>query len=630
MLDESLCPSARLGAQPPRPYNLSLGRPLADMPVIHAALLLLSMLLPVRPEFNALSQMLCSPFMGGSESEMAARTRLELRLREFGEQLALERMMILARHQTDVPQLVAALESALEWKRQQPPRQLPSAWARGFANTLRLFGWPGERTPDSAEHQTLDAFRDLLGELAQLDAFSGALDLGEALSRLTRLAAQRLFQPATEDVPVQVMGVLEASGLRFDHLWIAGWSDAAWPASPRPHPLIPASVQRRNGMPHSSAQHELEFAQQLTARLLASAPEVIVSAPQRDADQELRPSPLIAGLSEVKIEAIPQRDVPSSAAYLLAAALPLEILDDDCGPALTRPEVHGGTAVLKSQAACAFQAFAQFRLGATPMTAPGPGLDRADRGSLLHKVLSRIFAELRDHAAIAALDAARQEAVLTACVDAEIRQAHAKRPEIFSAQFAALERERLLRLLREWLVIERARAPFTVEQREYPRAVNLGPLQLTTRVDRLDRLADGRHAVIDYKTGDVNPSAWQSDRPDEPQLPCYAVTASEPVAAVLFGVLRPGDTGYRGYAQHAGTVPGAIGFDELKHSPDGCDSWEALLAHWRAVLTRLAEDYAGGAAQVAPKDRNRTCRLCHLAPLCRIDEVQALGEADDD
>lgn len=629
-LDGALCPSTRFGARSERPYNLSLGRPLSDAPVIHDGLLLLSAVSNGQQDFNSASQLLRSPFLRAAESESAARARLELRLREGGERIPLNRLITLARARNDVPELVAALSSACKWKQAQTKRLLPSAWARGFAEVLRLLGWPSERTRDSAEHQAVESFRSVLGEFAGLDVLAETRTMDEAVSQLTRLAAQEIFQPATEDVPVQVLGALEATDLYFDHLWIAGWSDDVWPASPRPHPLIPVSVQRQHGMPHAGAQRELEFAQRLSEHLLAAAPDVVVSAPQRDADRELRPSPLIIGLPEIGPDQLPQRALPGYAQLLHSSAPPLETLDDSRGPPLDIYKVRGGTSVLKSQAACAFQAFAWYRLGAEPMCVPGPGLNAAQRGSLLHRVLYRLYGELTDQAAITGRDDAALAAVIQRCVQAELREARATQPEIFNTRFLTLEQKRLLRLIQDWLQLERKRAPFSVEQRELDREVRIGPLHLNTRVDRIDRLAGAGYAIIDYKTGDATASAWQGERPDEPQLPCYAVTAADDIAAVLFAVLRPGDTGYRGYARDSGVAPGVDGFDELKRPPDDCGNWPALLDQWRAVLTRLAGDYATGAAQVAPKDRNRTCRVCHLAGVCRIDEIQALGEADDD
>lgn len=629
-LDDALCPSARVGQQPERPYNLSLGQPLAEAPVIHDGLLLLQILAGGQADFNSASQLLRSPFLRAAQSESPARLRLELHLREGSERISVKHLIALAGACKDLPELVTVLNGALKWKQAQARRQLPSAWARGFADVLKTLGWPGERTRDSAEHQAVEALRAVLGELARLDVLAETRTLDEAVAQLARLAAQQTFQPATDDVPVQVLGLLEAAGLHFDHLWMAGWSDDVWPASPRPNPLIPVYLQRQLGMPHAGAQRELEYAARLTTQLLAGAPDIVISTPLRDADRELRPSPLFVELPEIALEQLSQVHRTSFAQHLRDTAPVLEYLDDARGPALAGHSVHGGTGILKSQAACPFQAFAWHRLGAEPMATPESGLNALQRGSLVHDVLCRLHAELSDQASLLGRSEAEFEQIEAACVDTALAHLRRQQPEALSPAFMALERGRLLQLLRGWLQLERERAPFSVEAREWQREISIGPLQFDTRVDRRDRLTDGSHAIIDYKTGDAKPSAWQGERPDEPQLPCYAVTAAQDVSAVLFAILRPGEVEYRGYARADGVAPGVAAVSQLKRPPDDCTDWEALLAHWRQVLEHLAEAYAAGAAQVAPKNRNVTCRRCHLAALCRIDEFEALGDPEDD
>ena len=69
----------------------------------------------------------------------------------------------------------------------------------------------------------------------------------DAVSRLRRMAADTLFQPETPDVPIQVLGELEATGMQFDHLWVMGLSDETWPRGPRPNPFLPVELQRGAG-----------------------------------------------------------------------------------------------------------------------------------------------------------------------------------------------------------------------------------------------------------------------------------------------------------------------------------------------------------------------------------------------
>ena len=61
-------------------------------------------------------------------------------------------------------------------------------------------------------------------------------------ARLGRMAAETLFQPETPEVPVQVLGLIEAAGMTFDHLWVMGLSDEAWPTPVHLNPFIPVHL----------------------------------------------------------------------------------------------------------------------------------------------------------------------------------------------------------------------------------------------------------------------------------------------------------------------------------------------------------------------------------------------------
>jgi inactivated superfamily I helicase len=82
----------------------------------------------------------------------------------------------------------------------------------------------------------VETWRELLSVLSTLDEVTDRISYAEAFSTLVHMAGERIFQPKTPEVPVQVMGLLEAAGLEFDGLWITGLHDAAWPDKP---PRIP-------------------------------------------------------------------------------------------------------------------------------------------------------------------------------------------------------------------------------------------------------------------------------------------------------------------------------------------------------------------------------------------------------
>src|SRR5205085_2677227 len=109
-----------------------------------------------------------------------------------------------------------------------------------------------------------------------------------------------------------------------------------------------------------------------------------------------------------------------------------------------------------------------------------------------------------------------------------------------------LERVRLTRLAHDWLAIERGREDFEVVAIEQKQPVTFGGITVNVKLDRLDKLADGGYAVLDYKSGDCKVGAWLGARPDEAQLPMYAIGGGRDVAVVAFAHVKAGELGFVG------------------------------------------------------------------------------------
>ena len=169
----------------------------------------------------------------------------------------------------------------------------------------------------------------------------------------------------------------------------------------------------------------------------------------------------------------------------------------------------------------------------------------------------------------------------------------------------ALEQARLHDLLTEWLERERRRPDFTVVEREKPQPVEVGGLTLQIKADRLDRLADGTHAILDYKTSDKQSvKDWEGDRPDAPQLMLYATKSEHAISAVHFAVLVP----------HATKLVGYEGQDLQQRLPQ-----------WGQVVEHLGASFLQGDAAVDPKYGTKSCEFCELHSLCRIADVRAFA-----
>ena len=602
--------------QDPLPFNISLGEALTGYPLVQAACLILE-LAGREIEFGRASLLLRSPFIAAGEAEAAGRARLDLELRRRAEPaITLERLLNTldaAGAGAYAPELAQRLRQLAGFRKSDLfAARAPSAWARAITAALKLMGFPDQgRSLDSVEYQTLKKWHEVVAGFALLDRVSAKMGYAEAVGRLRRLAAETLFQPEAPHAPVQILGVLESAGIEFDHLWVTGLTDEAWPIHPRPNPFLPLDAQRQARVPEASIEATLALDAAITRGWLAAACEVVLSHPQAEGEQKLLPSPLLRDLQDaaLALPAYPRhRD-------LIHAAAKMESMEDAVAPPLAASAAPtGGTGVITDQSACPFRAFALHRLEAKSPEAPHAGLDAMERGILVHRVLAGAWDQLRTKTHLDAIGEGELEALLAHAADEAVTRVKRNRPATLAGRFAEVEKRRLARLARAWLEMEReARGDdFTVAAVEDKRNLVIGPLTLRGKLDRVDELEDGRRIVIDYKSSAGPASAWLGERPDEPQLPLYLVATEPDAVAIAFAQVKAGDMKFAALAADETLLP------VRKSLPD--IGWDAQVAAWRKVLARLATQFAAGEAAVQPKNPRTTCRNCDLQPLCRIHE----------
>jgi probable DNA repair protein len=635
-LDDALHPELIRpdAAEAPRCFNFSLGRGLADLPLIRVALDLLALGNgSAKVEQSRLSALLLAAGWSAAEAEADGRARLDTALRRdlpyFTNLPALIRLADwLAEDAPPLcPQTVLALSSFVEVMGRAGKAQLPGAWATLFGEALQAAGWPGDRELSSHEFQAHRAFGEVLASFGRFDALLGPLSLNEAVRRLSQLCRQRIFQPETRGRPaIQVLGVLESAGLSFDALWVMGMNDDLWPPAPRPNPLLPADLQRAAGAAHASAEVELDFARRVHGRLLQAAPQVNFSYAKADGNRVLRPSPLIAGIPVVAA-ALPGV-VTLSGQLAEAAGGACEYLDDALAPPVGGGEkVSGGSWLLRAQAICPAWAYYQFRLGGEAMDEPVEGLDPAARGTLVHQALEAFWTVVHSSQALAALGETRQQTI-AAAVSQALAAYELDHRIVLPARFRELEAARLAKLLDLWLTVEGKRGiDFEVLACEQAAEVEIEEIRVKMVVDRIDRLADGRQVIIDYKTGAaVDIKNWADARITEPQLPIYAALVAEEVTAVVFAKVLLDKPGFAGVADEKDILPGVQGVGDEKQKifdPAEFPDWIAVVMHWRERLHAVAREVKAGQAGVMFADE-KALQYCEVKPLLRLAERRRL------
>ncbi|HXW11000.1 MAG TPA: PD-(D/E)XK nuclease family protein, partial [Steroidobacteraceae bacterium] len=507
-------------------------------------------------------------------------------------------------------------------------RRLPSQWALEFAAALRQVGWPGA-APDSAEHQAVQRWQALLAEFGAGDDVAGPMRLRDALAHLRDQLLHTAFEPQEIAAPVLVIDPATAVGMRFDAIWICALDATRWPAPANPDPFVPREWQARQGVPGATAELAESHARRTLAGLTHGAAVAICSVPRFEDDAPLLPSALVAGLP-LRSD-LPLWNGAGTTRSQFARRPPLERLVDSALPAFAAHQVaKGGTRLLELQAACPFRAAIELRLGGGALEDAVVGIAPTERGRLVHAVLQTFWGEVREQSALLAMSPRDRER----CV-----HEHADRALAPLRDSADEVRRRLLDLEQGWLearVLElldqdAQREPFSVVHVEEPRVVDVGGVQIKVQLDRVDRLADGSHAVIDYKTSAAaKPSAWMGERPQLPQLPLYVRAVGAPtVSAVAFGVVRKGGTSYSGFVSADGVFTQLEPFDPARLPFRGYPDWQSLMAEWERRLDALALEHAAGDARLAP-DPARACRYCHLPGLCRSAEARVDAEEGTD
>jgi probable DNA repair protein len=613
-------------------FEFSLGVPLAQVALARAAHFLLRWLDGALNE-QELDWLLSTGFIASNSQESAALQSYMRALRRFGlertqwtlaafigQRCAAELLPALW-----IERITQAQRTLADFARRP---QSPLEWAELVPRLMEVLHFASARPLTSAEFQALDHWRLAIENCGSLGFDGRRISWKDFLSQLGRALDETLFVPESHDAPIQIAGPAESAGLRADAVWFLGADEDSWPPTSTTHPLLPAEIQRDAGMPHATPQLDWELARSITNRLLGSTREIHFSFAKQNETAEARPSRLI-----IQIAGNAEKLTPNLVAPAGEGPLSVEFQDFSRIP-FPPGKVAGGAAVLTAQTQCPFKAFATARLATERWEPAEAGLTASQRGLLLHSVLHSVWAGpphgIRSYAELLSL-VDRKAFVADHVYRALARELRPHQRELMPSRYLELEELRLTSLVTEWLRYEAARVEFQVVETEVKRTVHIDGLTLNLRLDRIDRLSDGSELVVDYKSGNVSPSCWDTPRPDDIQLPLYAgfaLNKDEALGGLVFAKVRAGDQAFSGRVRIAATTlfPSLKSVNSLVKNP----LTDEQLSAWHDCIEQLAHDFVSGRAEVDPREYPKTCERCGLQTLCRIQEQQAQLEVEDD
>ena len=613
-----------------RIFNISLGLPLGRYPLADTAIVFLEMVLSAQWDIRDIGRILSSPFIRGGRTEQSARFSLDKKIRQGNQpwRPAFKVLEMAGRKGKPYhcPILFEIFQNALQMLPDCQADQSPAAWAGLFSRLLASAGWPDSRGLNSFEYQTFQAFKEELSRLSRLEPVLESITCRKALYKLGSLLESRIFQPESTGTRVEILGLLETAGLEFDYLWVLNLSADALPAPSRPNPMLPVDMQRKFKTPGSSPARELDLAHKIMSALLKSSKEIIFSHAVRDNDREILESPFLAAIPAVDPSIFFVHEPADVPALIMKQDAKLTTISDNYGLALTGSRLQGGARAFQDQALCPFKGYAAHRLMARAPEEPAFALTPIDRGNMVHQALMRLWQELNSLEELKEIIQKQAlEPVLQEVASLTLKDFREKGHVLFTREFMNLEQKRLINLMEHWLAKELERADFEISALEQSQYVEIGRISIKTRLDRTDRLKDGRILVIDYKTGaSIDPvkEMWMGERILEPQLPIYAqiedikpsgtvLAQVNPMAFKFHGIISGGEISYK---------------DNVLQTPDrlGLGGTEDIFEGWKLKLEAISSEIQEGYALAGPQSRSkdRTCRYCGYKALCRINEQE--------
>ena len=569
-------------------FNLSLGEPLTDYPLVAHALTWLSLEQKISSQQADL--LLQTPYLAAAKEEFLSRAQFlqdssllqqsEINLKQFTQKLS-----------SYAPKIADLLNNLIAY----PSSASAYEWINLFHQRLNHLGFPGDLGLNSLQYQCYQRFISLFDEFRELALVKDEFTKNEALQTLTQLAANAIFQAQKTNAVIQISGLLEASGCEFDSLWVMGLSDQCIPAGVQLSAFIPPQLQRELYMPHSTAARELYFARQTLQRLQRGSRSVVFSYTHLSGDKPNLPSALISHFPPYTSFASNKISLKS---FITRSAECYSL------PLIENEFLSGGTALLANQAKCPFKAFAEHRLKAKPLLKTLEGIDSKERGKTIHKVMELLWHDLKSQTQLFTCTPEELDRLIDKSINEALRDQSIDSPVVQELEFF-----RLKRLVLSYLNWEKQRPPFVIAALEQSYSLNLAGLEIKLRVDRLDKVED-KTWVIDYKSTLPSSKPWNEERPQEQQLLLYALLNEEINTLVLIQI-KTGKILCSGFSETKSEIKG---ISSLKKE----EKWDDVRGYWRQQLNGLAQEALDGHCPPQPLNTS-VCTYCDFKNLCRID-----------
>ena len=477
------------------------------------------------------------------------------------------------------------IEQADAWRETLQRARPLTQWLQALRELLQAGGHWSRLEADSAGAQviaTLGLTPELQGQWQQLPQAARRCTLPDFTTWVNEVLEAVNFkpvQPGTEQVVILPFNQL--LGRDAGALVLAGCDEVRLPPSPEPPGPWAAAQRAMLGLPSRESLEQERRAGWRSALRTAhcdvlwrtsddSAEPVLASSLVQSLILEGRAAPVPdpRDLREVAVQPTP-KPVPAGT-YLPLAQLSASAYED-----LRR---------------CPYRFFALRQLGLQEASEIDTELDKRDFGNWLHKVLGSFHEALRNSPQPAG---PQRSQLLNATADEVTRTQGLEEGEFlpFAAAWPQVRDGYLA-----WLAKHEAQGA-VFEQAESDHEIQLGPVKLVGRIDRIDRMPDGSLLVMDYKTESRQTTADRVRQPvEDTQLAFYAALLEEDTLAAAY------------------VNVGERGKTERLDQPAVVQARDLLVESIRHDLSRIE-----GGAEMPALGEGMACEFCASRGLCRRD-----------
>jgi len=499
-------------------------------------------------------------------------------------------------------------------------------WNQHLLDIWRKLDFPicaGEEDQIAWKHLQ-DGIRQLNGDLS-----NERMDLKNYFQWLSFFFDRILFSVrGYENAGLQVMGLIEARGLSFDRLFIAGMVSGLLPQPARSFPFL--SPGERRMIQGGTVEDQFRFSDVLFQKLMAAAPRVMLSRPEQKDGEPLIQSPFWPEEEEKGSVDLWNTESPvwARCEWLKQTREGIESRKDHlpimpaaqmCGKPIPIPD---GVSVTSQDngIACPFKFFALHCLKIQPLDAPQPGLKSQIRGEMIHKCLSLFVEEtirkdlnlVQDWEKVKLLLQEVARGLLAPVSNQFLWQVELKR---WLDEESGEDEDR--GLLNKWLKGEKGlwEKGIRWHATEVPFS-DLTPkasgVRVSGRIDRVDRLPGGGYICWDYKTGQT-PTKKDVEQLRATQMFPYTMAVQEGHTQISLSPEEPVSGGY--------IRLGSSG--EMKHQtlPFSEEEWKGLLIMWEKALAKLFKQLEKGDVTPSPhpeptRNNDGACQYCPVQVIC--------------